>query len=83
MNNATIVVNRIHRSNAASTVSKILASTSDPASIADQLYLATLSRHPSASESAQAVAYLRGGTLSQKTEDLQWVLLNSLEFLLD
>jgi hypothetical protein len=83
MNDQTIVINRIHKSNAASTVSKILASTSDPASIADQLYLATLSRHPSASESAQAVAYLHSGTLSQKTEDLQWVLLNSLEFLLD
>ena len=54
MNNATIVVNRIHRSNAASTVSKILASTSDPASIADQLYLATLSRMLEGSASIQS-----------------------------
>ena len=83
MNDQTIVVNRVHRATPGSTVNKILASSTDPASIADQLYVATLSRHPSASESAQAAAYLRSGTLSQKTEDLQWVLLNSLEFLLD
>ena len=29
----------------------------------------------------QAVNYLKSGTLANKTEDLQWVLLNSLEFL--
>ena len=29
----------------------------------------------------QAVAYLKSGTLQNKTEDLQWVLLNSVEFL--
>jgi hypothetical protein len=30
-----------------------------------------------------AVAYLGSGNLGQRTEDLQWALLNSLEFLFD
>jgi hypothetical protein len=64
-------------------VAKVLASTSDPASIADQLFMATLSRHPSSDEGQQAMAYLTGGTLALRAEDLQWVLLNSLEFLFD
>ncbi|HXH90955.1 MAG TPA: DUF1549 domain-containing protein [Thermoanaerobaculia bacterium] len=83
MNDGTVVVNRTHRATANSTVAKVLASTTDPNSIADQLYLNTLSRYPTASEKAQAVAYLKSGTLANKTEDLQWVLLNSLEFLFD
>lgn len=79
--NNTIVTNRIKKSNANSTVAKILASTTDPNAIADQLYLATLSRHPTAAEKTTAAAYLRSGTLAQKAEDLQFVLLNSLEFI--
>jgi hypothetical protein len=83
MNDPTVVVNRVHRNTANSTVAKVLASTTDPGSIADQLYLATLSRRPTAAERQQAIAYLNSGVLAQKTEDLQWVLLNSLEFLFD
>ncbi len=83
MNDGTVVVNRVHRATANSTVAKTLASTSDPNAIADQLYLSTLSRYPTATEKQQAVAYLKSGTLANKTEDLQWVLLNSLEFLFD
>jgi hypothetical protein len=66
-----------------STVGKALKASTDPATIADTLYMATLSRHPTAAESAAAVTYLKSGTLSQKTEDLQYVLLNQLEFLFD
>lgn len=83
MNDPTVVLNRIHRSNAASTVAKVLAGSTDPGTIVDQLYVATLSRHPSAAEKQQSIAYLNGGNLAQRTEDLQWVLLNSLEFLFD
>lgn len=83
MNDSTVVVSRIHRSTANSTVAKVLASTSDPGAIADQLYLATLSRRPTAAERQQAINYLRGGTLANRAEDLQWALLNSLEFLFD
>jgi hypothetical protein len=81
MNDATVVVNRTHRSTANSTVAKTLAASTDPNVITDQLYLNTLSRYPTAAEKTQAVAYLKSGTLANKTEDLQWVLLNSREFL--
>ena len=81
MNDATVVVNRTHKATANSTVAKTLASTTDANVIADQLYLYTLSRYPTAAEKTQAVAYLKSGTLQNKTEDLQWVLLNSVEFL--
>jgi hypothetical protein len=58
-----------------------LGSTSDPGAIADQLYLATLSRRPTSTERQKAIDYLRGGVLADRAEDLQFALLNSLEFL--
>jgi hypothetical protein len=83
MNDPQVVVSRTRRSNANTTVAKVLASTTDPGSIVDQIYLATLSRRPTSTERQQAIAYLNGGNVGQRTEDLQWVLLNSLEFLFD
>lgn len=81
--NNTIVTTRVKRATANSTVSKILASTTDPGSIADQIYLATLSRYPTQSERALAINYLASGNLAQHTEDLQYALINQLEFLFD
>jgi hypothetical protein len=81
MNDANIVIPRIRRTNANTTVAKTLAASTDPAVITETLYLSTLSRYPTQTEKAQAVAYLQSGTLGQKTEDLQWALLNTLEFL--
>jgi hypothetical protein len=78
--NDTVITTRVKRTNN-STVQKVLAASSDPATITDQLYLATLSRHPTAQEFQIATDYLRAGTLNERTEDLQYVLLNSLEFL--
>jgi hypothetical protein len=75
------VVSRVRASNPASTVAKTLAATTDPGTIADTLYLATLGRYPDAGERATAINYLKSGTLSRKTEDLQFALLNKLEFL--
>jgi hypothetical protein len=83
MNDPAIVVNRIHKANSASTVAKLLASTSDPGTITDQLYLATLSRFPTSTERQTAISYLLSGTLQQKTESLQWILINHLEFIFD
>lgn len=80
MMNDPIVTTRVRRSNN-STVSKVLASTSDPGAIADQLYLATLSRKPTAAERQMAIDYLRAGVLAERAEDLQFTLINSLEFL--
>jgi hypothetical protein len=75
------VITRVRRNTANSTMSKVLAASSDPATITDQLYLATLSRRPTAQERQIAVDYLKAGTLAERAEDLQFVLLNSLEFL--
>jgi hypothetical protein len=83
MNDQVVIVNRTHRNTANSNVAKILASSNDPGTIATQLYLTTLSRRPTSAEWQQAVTYLQSGTLGNKAEDLQWVLLNSLEFLFD
>jgi Protein of unknown function (DUF1549)/Protein of unknown function (DUF1553) len=75
------IVSRVRATNAASTVAKTLAATKDPGAIADALYLATLSRYPDSSERAAAINYLKSGDLNRKTEDLQFALLNKLEFL--
>jgi hypothetical protein len=78
--NDPIVTTRVRRANN-STVSKVLAATSDPGTIADQLYLVTLSRRPTFTERQIAIDYLRAGVLAERAEDLQFVLMNSLEFL--
>lgn len=79
--NSTVVITRTKRSTRGSTVERVLAATTDPGTIADQLYLATLSRRPTAGERAAAIDYLAAGPLAERTEDLQFVLLNTLEFI--
>lgn len=79
--NDAVVTTRVKRTTNGSTVQRTLAATSDPGAVADQLYLATLSRKPSAGERKAAVEYLTAGTLAERAEDLQFVLLNSLEFI--
>jgi hypothetical protein len=79
--NDRVVTDRIESSNSASLVARLIRQSPDPATIAEGLYLNTLSRHPTASEKAQAVAYLNSGELARKTEDLQFALINKLEFL--
>jgi hypothetical protein len=60
----------------------ILTSTlTDRGQIVERLYLQTLSRRPTAQEKQIAVGYLNAGPLVERTEDLQYVLINSLEFL--
>jgi hypothetical protein len=64
-----------------SNVQRLLAMTDDPGTIAEELYLATLSRRPTAAERAQAIDILRNGDLTRNAEDLQFALLNRIEFL--
>lgn len=78
--NDRVVTDRIRATNASSTVGKLTRATRDPGEIADGLYLATLSRYPTAAERAAAIEHLRSGDLSRKAEDLQFALLNKLEF---
>ena len=71
---------RVKRS-ATSTVG-VLTTTfaNDRNQLVERLYLATLSRRPTAEEKRIAVEYLNGGPLVERAEDLQFVLINSLEF---
>jgi hypothetical protein len=80
MMNDTIVLRGERRTNPG-TVAAVLQATNDPDAIAERHYLATLSRFPTNEERAIAGQYLRGGKREERTEDLQYVLLNKLEFL--
>ncbi len=79
--NDRIVTDRVKGTAAGSTVASTLQATKDPGAIAEALYLATLSRYPTLAEKNAAISYLRSGDLTRKTEDLQFALLNKLEFL--
>ena len=79
--NDPVVTTRVKRTTLNSTTAKVLASTTDPGSIADQLYLATLSRKPTSEERQEAIDYLKAGALAERAEDLQFALINSLEFM--
>jgi hypothetical protein len=79
--NSRIITERIKSSVTGSTVQKIIADESNAGAMADRIYLATLSRYPTAEERAAASAYLAGGPVAQRLEDLQFALINSLEFL--
>jgi uncharacterized protein DUF1549/uncharacterized protein DUF1553 len=80
MNDRT-VTDRIKATATGSTVATTLQATKNPAAIADALYLATLSRYPTAAERSAAITVLRSGDINRKSEDLQFALLNKLEFL--
>jgi hypothetical protein len=80
MLNDPFVTTRIRNANN-STVQRTLAATRDPAVIVEELYIATLSRKPSVEERAAAIAQLNSGDIVRATEDLQFTLLNRLEFL--
>jgi hypothetical protein len=80
MMNSGIVLGGIKR-NGPTTVAAVLKETRDPAAIAERLYLTTLSRYPTADERTASVAFLTAGTLEERSEDLQYALLNKLEFL--
>lgn len=83
MNNS-FVMGRIHRGNAGSYVSKLLADTTlTNEQIITKLYLSTLSRRPTADEIAKLLPYF-GTTAANKqsaTESIQWVLLNKVDFI--
>ncbi len=60
---------------------KMIASIDDDEQLVTELYLKTLSREPSDSELADALAYGESvGDRSEAAEDLLWALINSSEF---
>jgi hypothetical protein len=64
---------------------RALKSAHAPAQAVDQLYLATLARHPTATESQRLTSYVRTHSAdSQKAYgDILWAVLNSSEFALN
>jgi hypothetical protein len=62
-------------------LSRLISRTTDPAEIANEIYMVTLSRPPTDRERATVIAYLGGGALISRARDVQFVLLNKLEFL--
>jgi uncharacterized protein DUF1549/uncharacterized protein DUF1553 len=81
MNDRT-VTDRVKTTATGSKVGALVKATpNDHGAIADALYLNTLGRLPSANERNAAIAYLDSGDLAKKSEDLQFALLNKLEFL--
>jgi hypothetical protein len=80
MNNA-FIMGRIHQANTGSRVATILAQTSDPTTIIRLLYQNTLSRNPTSAEVASFLPTFQSQTVRVAAENLQWVLLNKLDFL--
>jgi hypothetical protein len=78
--NDPFVTTRVRAEND-STLARLLSMTSDPGTIADELYIATLSRLPSPDERAIAIDLLSNGDLRRNAEDLQFALINQVEFL--
>ena len=81
MMNNNVVMTRIHADNDGSTVQRLLSVTTDPARIIEELYLSTLSRYPSSSETIAASGIMRQTGVRRVAELAQWALLNKLEFL--
>jgi len=83
LNDAT-VTSRIRASAPGSAVNKLIAANATPDEIVDTLFLATLSRPPSPPERSAALALFSnlaaGQTKTSVAEDLQFSLLNKLDF---
>ena len=81
MMNDKVVTDRVKNAARGSTIERTLSASNDDATVVDEIYLATLSRHPTLDERAEAIAKMKGTSRVSATEDLQFVLLNRLEFL--
>ena len=83
--NSTVVTSRVKASTAGSTVAQVVAAKATPEQAVDTLFVATLSRLPTPGERADALAILTalpaGKTFASACEDLQFALLNKLDFL--
>ena len=75
------VVDRVAKPNSA--LRKLLDSRKTDAELVEELFLSALSRQPRPSENEVALRILKEGDRRQKAEDIQWALLNTVEFLLN
>ena len=78
MMNSPFVTKRVTAANN-SLVDQLVKSTKSSAELVDELYLATLSRHPLPKEKQLAVSWIEKDR-RQGAEDLHWSLLNKLDF---
>jgi len=85
MNDSTVVTTRVRNATSGSTVNKLIAANATPSTIIYTLYATTLSRYPTTSEYATALDLYGtpGASKTTVTEDLQWALLNKLDFILN
>jgi hypothetical protein len=72
-------VNKRVKADNGSRVEQLVKSDKTPEQIVGELYLATLSRPPRDEEKQLAVSWIKADR-KQGTEDLQWALLNKLDF---
>jgi uncharacterized protein DUF1553 len=75
--NSTFVTRRV-KPEGHSLVQQLMESSKTSGEIVEALYLATLSRRPTADEKKVAVSWLDADRAS--VSDLQWVLLNKVDF---
>jgi Protein of unknown function (DUF1549)/Protein of unknown function (DUF1553) len=81
MMNDSFVLNRIHNGNAGSNVQYILRATTNQTTIVDHLFVSTLARPATTEERAAGLAMMRSLGNQRAAEDIQWALLNRLEFI--
>jgi hypothetical protein len=82
--NDTTVTSRVKNSTSGSAVNKLIAANATSTAIVSSLYLSTLSRPPTATELTAALAMFTnlksGQTKTTVAEDLQFALLNKIDF---
>jgi hypothetical protein len=78
--NGDVVTGKIGASGAR--IARLLAAKAAPDKVVDDIYLATLSRYPTAAERENVARFLKESKSPRECyEDLQWALINSKEFL--
>jgi hypothetical protein len=78
--NNTLVLDRV-KAVKGSRLEKLLSANKSDKEIVEELFLATISRYPTAEEEQKSLHLLASGASRQEAaEDLMWALLNRLEF---
>src|SRR5262245_53047240 len=81
MLNSPVVLGRIHQNNQSSRVAILLSQTSDSQTILSDLFLNTLSRPPTDQEISVFTPVFQQLGNRAAAENVQWVLLNKVDFL--
>lgn len=84
MMNSGLVKNKVSASTEGSRVNQLLAKSPPPSNdqVVEELFLSTLSRFPTKEEAASSVKHIEKYR-DKGAEDLQWALINKLEFVVN